>query len=78
MKLEPVTKLDKKNIKTTKKKKKKKKRKDKDIISVSYEIIIIIFLIYGQFGTTWKLDFRCIWSLISTRSSIATFYLTKT
>ena len=52
MKLEPVTKLDKRNKTTSKK-------FDDDIKSAKCDVIII-FLIYGQFGAIWKLDSGCI------------------
>ena len=46
MKLGPVTKLDRKNKATSKK-------IDNDAISENCDVIVI-FLIYGQFGRTWK------------------------
>ena len=46
MKLGPVTKLDKKNTTTS-------KRFDNDAISKNYDVIVI-FLIYGQFGAMRK------------------------
>ena len=52
MKLEPVTKLDKRNKTTSKK-------FDDDIKSAKCDVIII-FLIYGQLGAIWKLDSGCI------------------
>ena len=48
MKLEPVTKLDKRNKTTSKK-------FDDDVISPNYDVIIN-FLVYGQFGAIWKPD----------------------
>ena len=64
MKLGPVTKLDKRNTSTSKNKTKQKKQKNKqttifdvDLILTSCDVIVI-FLIYGQFGAIWKLDSR--------------------
>ena len=48
MKLEPVTKLNKRNMTLSKK-------FDDDVMSANYDIIFI-FLIYGQFGAIWKPD----------------------
>ena len=48
MKLGPVTKLDKRNKTTLKK-------FDDDVISETFDVIVI-FLIYGQFGAVWKPD----------------------
>ena len=50
MKLGPVEKLDKKN-------KTKPKKFDDDLISANYDVIVI-FLIYGQFGAIQKPDSR--------------------
>ena len=44
MKLGPVTKLDKWNMKTSK----KKKKNDDDVMSVNYDVMVI-FPIYGRF-----------------------------
>ena len=52
MKLEPVTKLDKRNTSTS-------KNIDNDVLSANFEVIVI-FKIYGQFGGIWKPDSRCI------------------
>ena len=52
MKLGSLTKLDKKNKTTLKK-------FDGDIMSTMFDVIVI-FSIYGQFGATWKLDYRSI------------------
>ena len=52
MKLEPVTKLDKRNKTTSKK-------FDDDVMSENYDFIDI-FPIYGQFGAIWKPDSGCI------------------
>ena len=49
MKLEPVTKLVKRNTAIFLK-------KDDDIISANC-CVIVIFPIYGQFGAIWKQDF---------------------
>ena len=51
MKLGPVTKLDKIN-------KTLSKKFDDDVMSENCDIIIIS-LIYGQFGAIWKLDSGC-------------------
>ena len=48
MKPGPVTKLDKRN-------KKPSKNFDDDVMSTNCDVIVI-FLIYGQFGAIWKLD----------------------
>ena len=48
MKLEPVTKLDKRNKTTSKK-------FDDDVMSANCDVIVT-FPIYGPFGATWKLD----------------------
>ena len=48
MKLGPVTKLDKKN-------KERQKKLDDDLVSANCDVIVI-FLIYGQFGATRKPD----------------------
>ena len=48
MKLEPVTKLDKKNKTTLKK-------SDDDVMLGNYDVIVI-FTIYGQFGAIQKPD----------------------
>ena len=48
MKHGPVTKLDKRNNKTSKK-------LDDDVMSENCDVIVI-FLIYGQFGAIWKSD----------------------
>ena len=69
MKLRPVTKLDKRNKTTSKK-------FDDDVMSASCDIIVL-FPIYGQFGTIRKPDFgRIVHKLIFLL--IVTFYLTKT
>ena len=52
MKLEPVTKFDKRNTTTS-------KNIDNDVLSANFEVIVI-FPIYGQFGGIWKPDSRCI------------------
>ena len=52
MKLEPVTKLDKRNKTTS-------KNFDNDIMPENCDVIAI-FPIYGQFGAMWKPDCRCI------------------
>ena len=52
MKLGPVTKLDKRNKKTSKK-------FDDDVMSENYDVIFI-FLIFGQFGAIRKPDSGCI------------------
>ena len=39
--------------------------------------VVVIFLIYGQFGETQRLDFKA-WSAIHKVSLIVTFYLKKT
>ena len=64
MKLGPVTELDKSNRSVSKK-------IDDDFISVSCNIIVI-FLIYGHFGTTLKPDSDA-WSVIVTFSSRSSF-----
>ena len=46
MKLGPVTKLDKRNKITS-------KRFDNDVVSTNCDVIVI-FLVYGQFGAIWK------------------------
>ena len=51
MKLAPLTKLDKRNKTTSTK-------FDDDVMSASCDIIVI-FLIYGQFGAIRKPDSRC-------------------
>ena len=48
MKLGPATKLDKSNKATSKK-------FDDDHVSTNCDVIVI-FMIYGQFGAIWKLD----------------------
>ena len=48
MKLGPVTELDKRNKKTSKK-------IDDDVMSANIDVIVI-FPIYGQFGAIWKVD----------------------
>ena len=48
MRLEPVTKLDKKNKTTSKK-------IDGDVISINFDVILV-FLIYGQSGAIRKTD----------------------
>ena len=50
MKLEPVTKFDKRNITTSKK-------IDDDVISASCDVIVV-FSIYGQFEAIWKQNSR--------------------
>ena len=67
MKLEPVTKLYKRNKTTVKK-------FDDDVMSESCDITVI-FPIYGQFGAIRMPDSG---RIISTFSLIATFYLIKT
>ena len=52
MKLEPVTKLNKRN-------KAMPKKLDDDVMSSNCDIIVI-FLIYGQFGAIRKLNSGCI------------------
>ena len=52
MKLGPVTKLDKRDETTPKK-------LDHDVVSENCDAIVI-FLIYVQFGATWKTDSGCI------------------
>ena len=52
MKLGPVTKFNKRN-------KTLSKTFDDDVISANCDVIVI-FLIYGQFGATWKMDSECI------------------
>ena len=54
MKLEPVTKFDKRK-KATSKKKKKKKKIDDDIMSETFDVIVI-FQIYVEFGAIRKPD----------------------
>ena len=54
MKLAPVTKLRKRNPETSKK-------VDDDVMLVNCDVIVI-FLIYGQFGANWKPDSgRMVW-----------------
>ena len=70
MKFGPVTKLDKRNKKTSKK-------IENDVILTNCDVIVI-FLIYGQFGKqsrSWILDAQ---SVKLTFSLIAIFYLIKT
>ena len=61
MKLGPVTNLYKKKEKIEREKNKKKKKKttskkiDDDIMSTNYDVIVI-FMIYGQFGAIPKPD----------------------
>ena len=50
MKFGPVTKLDKRNMATS-------KNIDDDIISANYDAIVYFF-IYDQFGAIWKLNSR--------------------
>ena len=52
MKLGPVTKLDKRNETMLKK-------LELDVVSENCDVIVI-FLIYVQFGATWKTDSGCI------------------
>ena len=52
MKLRAVTKLDKRNMATSKK-------FDVDTMSAHCDVMVI-FPIYGQFGAIWKLDSGCI------------------
>ena len=52
IKLRPVTKLSKKNAATS-------KIFEEDIMSINCDVIVI-FLIYGQFGAIHKPDFRCV------------------
>ena len=69
MKLEPVTKLDKRNKKT-------RKKFDDDVISENCDVIAISS-IYGEFGAIWKPDSRRM--VCKTYIFInSTFYLTKT
>ena len=62
----PVTKLDKKNDATSK--------KYGDDVMLANCDVIVIFLIYGQFGAIWKPDS----GRIVTFSLTVTLYLTKT
>ena len=62
MKLELLSKLDKKNLKTSKK-------FDNDFVSENYDVIVI-FQIYGPFPTD-------AWCNFCSFSSITPFYLTK-
>ena len=48
IKLGPITKIDKKNKKTSKK-------FDVDVMSENYDVIVI-FRIFGQFGAIWRPD----------------------
>ena len=66
MKFGPVTKLDKKNDATSK--------KYGDDVMLANCDVIVIFLIYGQFGAIWKPDS----GRIVTFSLTVTLYLTKT
>ena len=68
MKLGTVTKLDKRNTATSKK-------FDNDVMLPNCDIIVI-FLIYGQFGAIGKPNSRCMVCKL-TFSLIVTFYLTK-
>ena len=69
MKLGPLTKLDKRN-------KRMSKKIDDDVMSANCDVIIV-FPIYGQFGAIRKPDSGCM-SVKLTFSLIVTFYLTKT
>ena len=69
MKLEPVTKLDKRN-------KTMSKKFDDDVMSENFDVIAI-FPIHGQFGAILKPDSGQIVCKIYF-SLIVTFYLTKT
>ena len=51
MKLEPVTKVDKRNKTTSKK-------FDADVMSIKF-YFIVVFSVYGQFGAIRKPDFGC-------------------
>ena len=70
MKIEPVTKLDKKHKTTSDK-------FDDDVMSRNCDVIVI-FPIYGQIGAIWKPDSGCIvYKTFFFFSLIVTFYLTK-
>ena len=70
MKIEPVTKLDKKHKTTSNK-------FDDDVMSRNCDAIVI-FPIYGQVGAIWKPDSGCIvYKTFFFFSLIVTFYLTK-
>ena len=69
MKLGPLTKLDKRN-------KRMSKKIDDDVMSANCDVIIV-FPIYGQFGAIRKPDSERM-SVKLTFSLIVTFYLTKT
>ena len=69
MKLGPLTKLDKRN-------KRMSKKIDDDVMSANCDVIIV-FPIYGQFGAIRKPDSGRM-SVKLTFSLIVTFYLTKT
>ena len=68
MKLGPVTKLDNRNKSTSKK-------FYNGVMTANCDVIVI-FLIYGQFGAIQKLDSG--WSVKLTFSLKVTFYLAKT